>query len=444
MMAEPMTLEEIRALFSRRAAFESWLEVEAALAETQAELGIIPAQAAGEIRNKANFTSINEAALRADIERTRAPIVSLVRALSAACAGDAGGYVHWGATTQNVIQTGRAMMMKQAHGAFMHRFDDVLLTLADMAEREAETLTVARTNQRHALPVTFGFKVAGWIEEWLRHRDRFREAAPRVFCAQWGGAVGAMHALGAQGPEVNRRLAARLGLGHMAVPSRAAQDGTAEYVLLMGLFAATCAKIAKHLYTLMADEYDEAVEDNGDEVVGSSTMPHKVNSKVAVEVIALAARLRTQVPLAFDAMQPSHEGDAACNLMLGPLIAELCPLACEMAEQMHALLTCLRLRPERMRRNLELSGEFLASENAMMALAPLLGRTRAHDIVHHAVQDADARGARLSDTLLAAGVLPAQVPESLVREALAPAAYLGLSTSMALEMAGAARRSVLT
>jgi 3-carboxy-cis,cis-muconate cycloisomerase len=204
---ERPSVTAIAALFSHRSIWEAWLEVEASLAETQAELGMIPLSAAEEISRKASFDFIDETALAQDIERTRAPIVSLVRALSAACAGDAGGYVHWGATTQNVMQTGLALLMVRAHAAFMARFDDILASFADLAETHAATVTVARTNLRHALPITFGFKVAGWIEEWLRHRERFESAAPRIFRAQWGGAVGAMHAVGAIGPKLNQRLA---------------------------------------------------------------------------------------------------------------------------------------------------------------------------------------------------------------------------------------------
>jgi 3-carboxy-cis,cis-muconate cycloisomerase len=447
---KPMTLDapearaslmEIRALFSPRSVRESWLEIEASLAETQAELGLIPAAAASEIRSKANFGAISEAELAADIERTRAPIVSLVRTLSRACSREAGGYVHWGATTQNVVQTGRVLLMRRAHQAFMLRFDDVLVALAEMAEREAETITVARTNQRHALPVTFGFKVAGWIEEWLRHRQRFIEAAPRIFCSQWGGAVGAMHAIGPSGPKLNERLSHRLNLTHARVPSRAAQDGVAEYVALLGLFGATCAKLARNFYALMADEIEEAVEELGENVVGSSTMPHKINSKIAVQVIAISARLRSFVQLAFEAMQPTYEGDASSSLMIAPMIDEVCPLAYEMVDQMLALLKAVRLRPERMRHNLDVTGDYLASENVMMTLAPIIGRTQAHDVVHHAIMRSNECGTSLADSLFEHGTLPADIPEHTVRDALDPTKYVGLSVSMAHDMAALARRS---
>lgn len=436
------SVAQIRDLFARRSLWQSWLDVEAALAESQAELGIIPAEAAYEIRTKARVECLDEAALAADIARTRAPIVALARSLAAACADEAGGYVHWGATTQNVVQTGRTLLMQRAHHALMQCFDDILAKLADLAEHEAKTVIVARTNLRHALPITFGFKVAGWIEEWLRHRERFAQAAGRVFCAQWGGAVGAMHAIGPLGPELNRNLAARLGLGHFTVPSRAGLDYFAEYILLLGLFGTTCSKIARDLYSMMADEIDEVTETLGDDVVGSSTMPHKVNSKVAVHVISLAARLRTQIPLALEAMQPSFEGDGAHNQMISAMVDQACPLAYELITMMDELIGGIGLHPVQMRENLARSGEFLASENAMMALAPLLGRSRAHDVVHHAVHEAAHKHISLTDAVMADRSLPPSVTADLVRNALDATRYTGLSETLALDMARTARAAL--
>lgn len=435
------SVAEVTAYFSRRSVWDAWLEVEAATAEVQAELRMIPASAAEEIRRKASFEFLDEAAIAADIERTRAPIVSLVRALSKACDGDAGGYVHWGATTQNVMQTGLALLMRQAHCAFLALFDDILATLAELGEAHASTVTVARTNMRQALPITFGFKIAGWIEEWLRHRERLRGAESRVFRAQWGGAVGAMHAVGQKGPELNRRLAERLGLGYFETPSRAALDCTAEYVMLLGLIAATCSKFARDLYMMMTDEFGEAVEELGADVVGSSTMPHKVNPKIAVRVLSLAARLRAQVPLALEAMQPSFEGDGANNQMITALVEQAFPLGYDLLSQMATLLENVRFDTARMARNLALGGELLASENVMMALAPAIGRTRAHDIVHHAVADAVKSGGALADVLLASGALDGKVSESTIREASDPARYVGLSETLARTMADRARRT---
>jgi 3-carboxy-cis,cis-muconate cycloisomerase len=299
-------------------------------------------------------------------------------------------------------------------------------------------LVAGRTNHRHALPITFGLKVAAWIEELLRHVDRLRGAEPRVFVSLWGGALGAMHAFGEHGPEINRRLSRRLGLAPLAVPSRAGTDHVAEYVMLLALLGTTFSKIARELYALMADEIDEVSESLGGDVVGSSTMPQKVNSKVAVQVIALAGRLRSQVPLALEAMQPTHEGDAANNQMMYWLMEGTGPLAYAVAWEMDQLLACLRLHPDRMLRNLEHSAGAIAAENAMMLLAPALGRGPAHDLVHHALEESPNAGGRLVDRLLADERVRGAVDEAELRAALDPAGYTGRSAVMAREMAAAA------
>ncbi|HTK03017.1 MAG TPA: lyase family protein, partial [Bordetella sp.] len=439
--AARLSVADIRNLFVQRNHWQSWLDIEAALAETQAELGMIPADAALEIGRKANFEHVDAIELEADIARTRAPIVSIVRALARACEGDAGGYVHWGATTQNVILTARSLLMRKAHDAFMTKLGDVLFKLADLADASADMLTAGRTNFRQGLPITFGLKAAGWIEEFLRHQQRFEGAESRVFACLWGGALGAMHTYGEQGAELNRRLSARLGLTPLAVPSRAGTDYIAEYFMLLALFSATCSKIARDLYILMADEIGEVYESQGDEVIGSSTMPNKVNPKVVVGVIALAARLRAMTPLALEAMQPTHEGDAANNQMMYTLIDQACPLAYELVCAMDELLICLKLAPENMRRNVASSGQTMAAENAMMVLAPAFGRTQAYERVKHAIADAGQRGIPLADLLLEDASVRGAVDEAALRAALDPAAYTGCSAEMARNMAVAARSS---
>jgi 3-carboxy-cis,cis-muconate cycloisomerase len=433
------TVEAVRGLFSRRSLWQAWLEVESALARAQASLGMIPAAAAQEIARKATLAAIDEEALARDIARTRAPIVSLVRALAGACADDAGGYVHWGATTQNVTQSGRILQLRTAHEALMQRLGGIFERLAALADESADMLVAGRTNRRHALPITFGFKVAAWIEEFLRHEERLAGVEHRAFALLWGGAIGAMHSFGAAGPELNRELARLLGLEAATVPSRAATDHIAEYVLLLALFGSTCSKIAAELYTLMSDEIAEVREDLGDEVVGSSTMPQKVNSKVAVAVIALGARLRAQATLALEATQASHEGDAAHNLMVSALIEEAVPLGFEIAARMEELLSCLRLEPGHMLRNLALSGELIAAENAMMLLAPSMGRAAAPHVVHDGARASATTGESLADILLRDPAVRACVAPEVLRRALDPRHYTGLSEPLARQCAQLAR-----
>lgn len=424
------------ALFALPRKIQAWLDIEVALAHSQAELGMIPASAAEEIARHGQLDQLDLPALLDDMAVTRAPIVSLVRCLSAACEGDAGGYVHWGATTQNVMQTAEVLLLRNAHRTLLDYFAGCLDALAIHAEQGATVVMAGRTQRRHALPITFGFKVAAWIDELLRHETRFREATPRVFTLIFGGAVGAWHSFNGQGETLQRTLAARLGLGCFDVPSRSVYDHVVEYILLLGLLASTCSKIAQELFVLMSEEYGEVYEDLGDAVVGSSTMPQKVNPKLSVQVIALAAQLRAQLTLALDAGHVSHEGDAASSQMLYAAVDTACPLALEMMGAFEELLKKLRIVPAAMRANLELSDGLITAENMMMTLARRgLGRQAAHDLVHEAALSAQRTGCTLNDVMNNNPHVQNLLTPEQVHSALNPENYLGDCVALARQQA---------
>src|SRR5437588_1784394 len=216
MLEEPTSLRiedpGVRTLFTEAARFQSWLDVEAALAQAQGELGIIPAAAAREITRKAQLSALDLAAVRAGLAKAGHPLVPLVWELDRACEGDAGGYVHWGATTQNVTQTGQLLQVRRAHAIFLRQLATILTTLADLAERTKDAIIPGRTHGQHALPATFGGKVAVWIDELCRHIERLRGCEGRVFVAMLGGGAGTLASLGEPGLEAQTRMAARLGM----------------------------------------------------------------------------------------------------------------------------------------------------------------------------------------------------------------------------------------
>lgn len=426
-------------LFARETLWQSWLDVEAALAETQAEMGIIPADAASGIREAASLARIGIEELQADIRITHAPILSLTRLLAAA-AGEAGAYVHWGATTQNVMQTGRILLIREADGAIRRALGQALVKLADMAETHADTLMPGRTNRQHALPITLGFKVAGWIEELTRALDRLSDGGRRLFVLPFGGAVGAMHAFGPEGAELNRRLAARMGLGTLLVPGRAINDLFADYVTQLSLLAMTLERVAAELYLLMTQEIGEISERLDAGTVGSSTMPHKVNPKYVVRVLAQTGELRGLAAPAMETGRSSHEGDSAQNQMLSALLDRAVPLAWDMAEGFDALLGRIVVHAPRMAENAALSGGAIATEGLMMRLAPVTGRAEAHDLIHHAL-DHRPESETPTEALVADAGLRAHLSEAEIRNAMDPAAYCGDSARIARDAAELARQT---
>jgi 3-carboxy-cis,cis-muconate cycloisomerase len=278
----------LRALFGRQHRWQCWLDVEAALAVAEAECGVIPAAAAEAIESAARLTGLDAARIERGIAESSHPLMALVTELSAA-AGEHGGWVHWGATTQNITQTGDVLVLREAHRRILRLLAGVLTVAADLAERTAGLPAAGRTHGQHAVPITFGFKPAGWIDELDRHVTRLRSAEGRVFTAMTGGAAGTFASLGQAGPRVQDAVAARLGLAPMTVPSRAIADSFAEYACLLGLLGATGTRIAGEVYQLMKTELAEASEPAPPGTVGSSTMPHKRNPQLCDDCITIGA-----------------------------------------------------------------------------------------------------------------------------------------------------------
>src|SRR5213080_1525669 len=443
MLEEPTSLRiedpGVRALFTEDARFQSWLDVEAALAQAQAALGIIPEAAAREIARKAHLKHLDLAAVRAGLAKTGHPLVPLVWDLDRACEGDAGGYVHWGATTQNVTQTGQLLQVSRAHDIFLRQLATLLTTLADLAERTKDSLLPGRTHGQHAVPATFGFKVAVWIDELCRHVERLQACEGRVFVAMLGGGAGTLASLGELGLATQEKMAARLGMRPMTVPARTIGDHQAEYVTLLGLLAASAGKIGREIYTLMKQEFGEVEEPVPPGTVGSSTMPQKRNPKLCQDIIAASAEIRSCVPLALEAMQTEHEADRTTSVMMDAAEARACIATGDMLSRLVEVLRGLRLDPARMRQNLDLGGGLIMAEAVMLNLGQTIGRQHAHDVVYDAAQAAFVEGKSFGMLLAADPRVTAHLSVQQIEALLDPAGYTGLCAEMARDAAARAR-----
>jgi 3-carboxy-cis,cis-muconate cycloisomerase len=353
-----------------------------------------------------------------------APVLSLTRLLGNA-AGDAGDYVHWGATTQNVMQTGRILLMRQADRAIRKQLALAAHTLGKLAHDEADTMMIGRTNRQNALPITFGFKVASWITELDRTEARLSDAAGRLFVLPFGGAIGAMQAFGDQGRELNNRLAAELELAEMLLPGRTVNDVFAEYLVQLSMLGMYIERVMTEAYTLIGQDYGELGERLDDGAIGSSTMPQKVNPKYVIPVAAQATQLRGCAATALETGRTSHEGDPLSNQILYAVLDQAIPLAWRVCIGFAEALSRLSVNRDVMAQNLASAGTSLCAENLMMKLAPLVGRGRAHDIVHHALETGGP------DTLFTDSNITAHLSESQIKTALDPSNYLGDSAKIA-------------
>ena len=429
----------IRELFSEEARFQSWLDVEAALAKAQAELGIIPEAAAREITRKAQLSLLDLDAIHRGLARTGHSLVPLIWELDRVCEGDAGGYAHWGATTQNITQSGKLMMLRRAHGIYLAQLGRLLLLLADLAEETSDYALPGRTHGQHAVPATFGQKVAVWIDELLRHVERLRGCEGRVFVAMLGGGAGTLASLGEIGLEVQDLMARELGLGSMNLPARTIGDHLCEYVTLLGMLAATGSKIGREVYTLMKQEFGEVEEPVPEGTVGSSTMPQKRNPKLSQDVVAAAAEIRALVPLALEAMQTEHEADRSTSLMMDHALTQAAILTGDLLQSLIGVFSGIRVFPERMRQNLDLSGGLIMSEAIMLELGRKIGRQRAHDAVYDAAQAAVVQTKPFKETLAQVPDVTSNLTPQQIEAMLDPTGYTGLCSFYARREAARGR-----
>ncbi len=433
----------IRALYRLENRWQAWLDVEVALARSQAQRGIIPAAAADAIAAAARLENMDRARIDEALARTGHTIVPLVWELSRVVGDPHGGWVHWGATTQNITQTGDLLVLRQAHAIFLRQIGETLSAMADLAERGADMPIAGRTHGQHAVPATFGYKVAVWIDELLRHRERFQQAAPRLFVAMLGGGAGTYASLGQDGPAVQQGIGRRLGFGSMTVPSRAIGDHLAENIVLLGLLAATCGKIGREIYTLMKTEFGEVEEPVPPGTVGSSTMPQKRNPKLCQDIIAAAAEIRAQVPLALEAMTTEHEADRTTSLMMDTAEQRACIATGDMLSRLAAIMRGLRLDPARMRTNLDLGGGLIMAEAVMLNLGAAIGRQHAHDAVYDAAQDGFIHARSFREMLAADTRVTTHMTADQISGLLDPTAYTGLCAVMARDGAGRARAAAM-
>ena len=429
----------IRDMFAERNIYEVYLDVEAALARAQAQLGVIPQSAADKISSSAQIDLLDIDAIHEGLRISGHPLVPIIWELDRVCGEEAGGYIHWGATTQNITQTAKLLVVKRCHDIFLGNLGKLLNILADLAEKSKDYAMPGRTHGQHAVPMTFGHKVAVWIDEILRHIDRLKGCEERVFVTMLGGGAGTLASVGMEGLHTQELMAKELNMTSMPMPSRTTQDHQAEYVTILALFASTSTKMAREIYTLMKQEYGEAEERITEGQVGSSTMPQKRNPKRSQRIVANAARMRGYVNLSLESMQEEHEADASGDQMINAAIDEVCVITNEIILGLIDLFDGVNLYPERMRRNLDLSGGLIMSEQIMLELGKEIGRQRAHDVVYDAAQKSVNEGRSFLDTLAEEEDVVARLSKDQIAELLDPENYMGLCSYFAETFAARAR-----
>ena len=420
----------MRTVFDDTSLARRWAEAEAALAEAQAECGLIPRPAARAISAAARGFSPD---LRRLGERTVLvgyPIVELVRQLGQAVPEEARGFVHWGATTQDIMDTAVVLQLRDALALVEADIAVIRAELARLARLHRDTPMPGRTHLQHALPVTFGQKAAIWLDAFDRHAERIVQAKPRLLRAQLGGAAGTLASMGEQGLAVRAGFARALGLAEAPITWHVARDALAEIVFVLALAGSTLAKAATDIMLMCMDEIFEAREPFVTGRGSSSTMPQKANPIACEVIVACARALREKSSLLLDA------GIADFERATGPwhlewlALPDAFILASGMLAQAKFLFGGLVLYPANMARNLAITRGLILAEAAMMRLAPHTGRAEAHHIVYDACVRAREQGTTLLAELRTDPKVTLHLDAAAIEAALDPANYLGSAGAM--------------
>ncbi|MCB0768439.1 MAG: adenylosuccinate lyase family protein, partial [Flavobacteriales bacterium] len=366
-------------LLSQEVKLQTWLDVESALAVAQAEHGVIPREAAENIKANAKYENLDLELMDEIYRKVGHGFVPFVKVFVKACDPEAGKYIHYGSTTQNIQQSSQSIVLKQVNRKFLELTRQILLNLADMAEAQADSVMAGRTHGKHAIPITYGYKVACWISEILMSVERLEQLEPRVFTIMMGGAVGAFNSTGAIGLDVQKRVGELLEMDVMHIPSRAINSPKVEYINALALLANNFHKVAEEVFQTSIEEFGEVSEGFQKGTIGSSTMPHKINPKLAKGIIANAQKLYSLTSVGYFSSARPFEADSTSNRLFDSILYEAVGLMREAIVRMVELSATLGVNTERLYVNANINHGIDNSEYIMMKLAERLGKDQAHE-----------------------------------------------------------------
>ena len=416
-----------RAIFSGRSRLQRMLDFEAALARAEAACGVIPKTAPGAIGRCAKAELYDEqqiAGAAVQAGNLAIPLVKFLTAEVKAVDGDAARYVHWGATSQDVMDTGLVLQLREAFHLVDEQLRGVCTKLAELADANRATPIAARTWLQQAVPTTLGLKFAGWLDALHRQRVRMAEASKRILALQFGGAAGSLAALGNDGLRVSEALAADLRLALPDLPWHTQRDRVAEVATLFGLLAGTLGKMARDISLMVQTEVAELSEPFAEGRGGSSTMPHKRNPVACAAVLAAAVRIPGLVGTMLAAMLQEHERALGGWQAEWETLPEILSVAGDALEQMAGLLGGLEIHATQMAANLEITRGLIYAESVTMLLAKRFG-SGAHELLERASAKAVKENKHLRDIVMDDPLVRAQFANADIARLFDPLAYLG-------------------
>ena len=428
LLAPMLSSAAMRAVCDDAACLQNMLNFEAALARAEAATGVIPQSAAGPIAAACRAESFDLAALADASTRSGNLAIPLVKALTSNVAqqnADAARYVHWGATSQDVIDTATMLTLRAAIEILLGDIDRAVAGFAKLARQHRDTAVVARTWLQHALPMPFGLKLAEYAAALHRSRKRLQRLRTEALALQFGGAAGTLAALGDKGLAVAERLAQELRLPLPDAPWHTHRDRIAEAASVFAIIAGTCGKIARDVSLMMQTDVGEAFEPSGEGRGGSSTMPHKRNPVAAASALGAATMAPNLAATILAAQVQDHERSAGPWHAEWPTLPTLLLVTSGALAAIVDIAEGLEVDTARMRANLDATGGLIMAEAVTMALGETMGRQQAHHHIEKQCHQALAQGLTLLEVLLDDPVVMANLTAQRLHELLEPQQYLG-------------------
>jgi 3-carboxy-cis,cis-muconate cycloisomerase len=419
----------MREVFSDLSVLGRYVEVEIALAKAEARCGVIPAEAAEAIATCTNVAALDLDLLRRETDIVGYPILPLVQQMAKQC-GEAGRYVHWGATTQDIMDTALVLQVRAGLTIIEQDISTLRGILADLSRRYRDTPMAGRTHLQQALPVTFGYKTAIWLAMFDRHAERLAQLKPRVLVGQFAGAAGTLASLGNKGFDVQKALCDELGLGIPVSTWHVARDGLAEVVNFLALLTGSLGKIALDIMIMASTEFAEVYEPFVKGRGASSTMPQKRNPISSELMLAASKAVRQHAGLMLDAMVQDFERATGPWHAEWMAVPESFVLTAGALHQAKFVLEGLVVDEDRMAKNLGISRGLIVAEAVMMGLAPEIGRQQAHDVVYDACRLANDNNMTLADALSTDPQVSSRIDRATIERLTSPKNYLGLAPEM--------------
>lgn len=424
------TTQEARRIFCDLYRYQRWLDVETTLALSQAELGIIPEWAAGELERKAHIGRLDLEAIAKGVRESSHSLLPLLRAWESVCDGTAGQFIHFGATTQDIQDTAQVLEMADVLDVVERDLRNITGLVINLAERYKDLVTIGRTHTQHALPMTMGLKIGVWLDELWRNYERLVTCRDRVRVSQLFGGVGTLDAFGPKAIELLTLFSQKLDLKAPLTAWHVSRDRAAEFLATMAMIAGTLAKIADEIRSLARSETGEFEEPFQMGKVGSSTMPHKRNPELCEQVVVLAKLIKSNAGLGFEGIINEHERDYRAVRLEWVTLTDTSLYICGLLSIMKTILGGLIIHEEKVSENVDKAATLISTEALMFHLGEVIGKQRAHQIIYEASMKAVEGGLPLVDLLMSNNEISAHFTREDIEKTINPANHVGMSREL--------------